>query len=285
MQLPNMIKGLCSLIIALLMITIYSDRIGAASNQIEPDKLAAESDVNQQWYEADRLAQQLYQYSVSGELDKAEQAMNEIEALFAQNKLFDGLSMERVRALSTTVLDAKWELDRIQVKQELLIEAASRLHLAIDAKTHAKKAMWLQYEQVLRQEMSDMLQAQSVEQWQRLSKEWAIHIERIMPAVTMQRPNESVEMLRSLVALIQKTNSNEVSIEQAKDALRQVEETWLHEVFGRVGEKAAWAIAGSSDDTWRTMMWLACFVSVTLAYVGYMKYRHLNEDIHSNPWQ
>lgn len=238
----------------------------------------------QRWHQLDELSERIYQQSVEGDLLQALQTMNKVEELLGKSAMFDHMTVEQIEAITDTIISVKGELHRAQIQQEQLVHAASKLRLVMDAVTHPKKAMWLQYEQVLHQEMADMLQSENKAAWDQRSKAWVTHVDRILPAITIQRPVETVEMMRSLMALVEQTYISKVDMEQAKSALRDAEEMWMTALFGKSGDTATWASVGELGIPWRFVMWIGCIVSVSLAYVGYVKYRQRDEEIHSGPW-
>ncbi|MGZ9584065.1 sporulation protein YpjB [Paenibacillus marinisediminis] len=243
-----------------------------------------EEDVKSRWEQVDMLSESLYQLSVVGDVLKGIARMADIEALLSDRGMFDHMRIEQVKAISDSVIQVKNELHRVQIQPQKLMHMTSRLRLAVDAITHPKKPMWLQYDKVLHQEMSDMLQAETKEQWIKVSSAWMEHVDRILPAVTMQRPIQTVEMMSSLVALVKKTHENQAGIDQAKAALRDAEEVWMRALFGHGRDQTTWAHAGESSIPWKSVMWLACIVSVTLAYVGYIKYQHRDDEMWNGPW-
>lgn len=256
--------------------------VAASSNQLNHSN--AEDEAAQRWHQLDEHSEQLYQQTVEGDVVSALQTLAKMEQLLREPGMFDHMAVEPVEAVTDTVILVKGELHRAQLQQEKLVHSTSKLRLVMDAVTHPKKAMWLQYEHVLHQEMSDMLQSETKEQWDQRSRSWVTHVDRILPAVTIQRPVETVEMMRSLMALVEQSYSAKINMDQAKSALRDAEEMWMHALFGKNGEAATWASAGELGIPWRFVMWIGCIVSVSLAYVGYVKYRQRDEDIHHGPW-
>lgn len=256
--------------------------VAASSNQLNHSN--AEDEAAQRWHQLDEHSEQLYQQTVEGDVVSALQTLAKMEQLLREPGMFDHMAVEPVEAVTDTVILVKGELHRAQLQQEKLVHSTSKLRLVMDAVTHPKKAMWLQYEHVLHQEMSDMLQSETKEQWDQRSRSWVTHVDRILPAVTIQRPVETVEMMRSLMALVEQSYSAKINMDQAKSALRDAEEMWMHALFGKNGAAATWASAGELGIPWRFVMWIGCIVSVSLAYVGYVKYRQRDEDIHHGPW-
>lgn len=254
----------------------------ASSGQLNHSN--AEDEAAQRWHQLDEHSEQLYQQTVEGDVISALQTLTKMEQLLREPGMFDHMAVEPVEAVTDTVILVKGELHRAQLQQEQLIHTASKLRLVMDAVTHPKKAMWLQYEHVLHQEMSDMLQSETKEQWDQRSRSWVTHVDRILPAVTIQRPVETVEMMRSLMALVKQSYSANINMDQAKSALRDAEEMWMRALFGNNGEAPTWASAGELGIPWRFVMWIGCIVSVSLAYVGYVKYHQRDEDIHHGPW-
>ena len=269
-------RWLCACCIIILLLQGFSIRqaSAAADGKLKP---LSKAEAEERWNQIDRLSERLYHESVSEQMVKALGTMKDIEGLLLDRGMFAYMTVEQLNALTGVIVLVKGELQAVQIQQERLVDAASKLRLAVDAITHPKKPMWLQYERVLHQEMTDMLLAQTKEEWLKQSQAWIEHVERIMPAVAITRSPQTVEMMQSLVTLVKQTMQDEGRIDQAKIALRDAENLWMKSLFGITGDQAAWATPVHTEVPWRMIMWLACIVSVTLAYVGYIKYRYREE--------
>lgn len=279
-----MLRRLWIVLAAIFLIFCAVDVSIAPITKAQHNHSAVEDESAQNWQRLDGYAEQLYQQSVKGDIVFALDTVNKMEQLLIGAGMFDRMAVEKIEAITDTFIAVKGELHRAQLQQQPLIHVTSKLRLVMDAVTHPKKAMWLQYEQVLQQEMADMLQAANKTEWDQRSRAWVTHVDRILPAVMIQRSVETVEMIRSLMALVEQTYTSKIDMEQAKSALRDAEDMWMTALFGKRGDAPTWTTVGEFGLPWKFIMWIGCIVSVSLAYVGYIKYRHRDEEIHHGPW-
>lgn len=229
---------------------------------------------SENWKQLDSYAEQLYRASVAGELEQVQKTIYAMGKLFTETTFNGATSVEGVRALSDAIVQVKRILPSIQLKQEELMRATARLRLAADALAHPKQAMWLQYEQVLRDDMTRMLSTNQNKEWIPYANRWLEHVDRIRPAATIQRDVQTIELMESLTQFIRDTAKGKHSPKEANEALNKHGDTVLSQLFGT--EKANPTL-GPPTYTPLPFQWifmLAFIVCMMLAYVGFQKYRY-----------
>lgn len=229
---------------------------------------------SENWKQLDSYAEQMYRASVAGELEQVQKTLYAMGKLFTETTFNGATSVEGVRALSDAIVHVKRILPSIQLKQEELISATARLRLATDALAHPKQAMWLQYEQVLRDDMTQMLSADQNKDWIPYANRWLEHIDRIRPAATIQRNAQTIEIMESLTQLIRDTVNGKHSPKEANEALNKHGDTVLTQLFGRDKANPTLGPQAYTELPFQWVFMLAFIVCMMLAYVGYQKYRY-----------
>ncbi|MCG7406477.1 sporulation protein YpjB [Paenibacillus sp. ACRRX] len=270
-----------SVLLALIMLIFTSPLLHALNETVEESK---EQNMHQGWREVDTSTERLYRKVASGDVSGALHTVKKLELVLASPGLFDSMTAEQIKAITETYVDMKRELHAASINEKELSHAAAKFKLAVDAITHPNRSMWLQYEQVLRDDLEQMVQAATKQQWEQASRLWLEHTDRIMPAVAIQRSVQTVEMLKSINVLVMKINDSRVSRDQARRALQDYEPMLMKALFGHAKDSPAFANVAEDQIPLRVVMWLACIVTVTLAYVAYQKYRYQEHHIHAGPW-
>lgn len=237
-----------------------------------PATHTAVQSAREKWKQLDEYADQIYRASVAGELEKIQQAIHAMGKLFTETMFHDVTSVEGVRALSDAIIQVKRILPSIQLKQDEWMGAVARLRLATDALNHPKQAMWLQYEQVLRDDMAGMLATDKKGAWLRHAQRWLEHIDRIRPAATIQREVQTIEMMESLNQLVRETAAGKHSPKEANTALNKYGDAVLIQLFGTSKVNPTLGPLGYTPMPLQWIFILAFIVCLMLAYVAYRKY-------------
>ncbi|MBN3527599.1 sporulation protein YpjB [Paenibacillus apiarius] len=235
-------------------------------------KLEPEPGAN--WRMLDKQAEELYRYVVAGEWEKAQHKVTEMGKLMSETSFTGATGVEGVRALSDAIVQVKRALPAVEINEAKLMHVTARLRLAADALTHTKQPMWLQYEQVLRDDMNRLMQAERKEDWRLRANQWLEHIDRIRAAAIIQRNPETIEIMESIVQLVQRGVQGEIRTAEVNQALNKYGDVLLSQLFGKTKEEPA---LGSLQNHSLPMQWtfmLAFIVCMTLTYVAFQKYRY-----------
>ncbi|MBD8497595.1 sporulation protein YpjB [Paenibacillus arenosi] len=244
-----------------------------------------QSDVNiLNWKEADRIAAAMYKDSVNGNMTNIHANMKNFTTVLSAPGMFDHMTYEQMKAITDSVIRFKQTFVAAQQDEQKLERAAARLRLVIDAVTHEQDAMWRQYATVIMDEMKQMANAKSAAEWKQVSLQWLEHMDRLLPAASMDRSPEVIEMASSMIALVNKGMRGEVKHEDVQRALKDYESVILDNLFGSTKELETIAPIVEEPIPMQVLIWLGCIVTVTLAYVAYQKYRYDRNGIHNSPW-
>lgn len=262
--------------------SIMQERTAA---ELDSSKLSSMNpSASQEWALVDRTAEQMYRKIVEGDANGAFEILVQLEKALAAPHLFDEWKAEHIHVLTDSYVQLKKQFHAAKRDDDALEHAVARFRFATDTITHPDQPMWLQYADILRNDMDQMLQAVDSMQWKETSLKWLEHMDRILPAASLQRSANTIEMIQSVVALIQQSHQSKVSMEQVKRTLQDYEGMWMKELFGASKDLTTFSVNNEEPLPLRAIIWLTCIVTVTLAYVAYQKYRDDEEQIRSGPW-
>ncbi|WP_028544279.1 sporulation protein YpjB [Paenibacillus taiwanensis] len=270
-----------SVLLAVIILIFTSPLLHALNDTVKESK---EQTIHQGWRMVDASTERLYRKVASGDVSGALHTVKELERAFSSAELFHNMTTDQMNVITETYKDMLRKLQAASSNGKELSHAVAKFKLAVDALAHPDQSMWLQYEQVLRDDLEQMVQAVTKQQWDQASRLWLEHTDRIMPAVAIQRPVQTIEMLKSINVLVLKITDAEASRDQARKALQNYEPMLMKALFGHIKDSPAFANVTEDQIPLRVVMWLACIVTVTLAYVAYQKYRYQEHHIHAGPW-
>ncbi|WP_195570916.1 sporulation protein YpjB [Paenibacillus sp. 1001270B_150601_E10] len=248
------------------------------------NKSTSNPSTSQEWALVDQTAEQMYRKVVDGDQNGAFEILVQLEAALAAPHLFDEWKAEHIHVITGSYVELKRQFHAIKRDSDALEHAVAKFRFATDAVTHPDQPMWLQYADILRDDLDQMLQAVDSMQWEQSSRKWLEHIDRILPAASLQRSPNTIEMIHSVMALVQQSHKSKVTVEQVKRTLQEYEGMWMKELFGPSKDLTTFSMDQEQPLPMRAIIWLTGIVTVTLAYVAYQKYRDDEEQIRSGPW-
>ena len=251
--------------------------LAPAAAASEPNGIAGKPE--ERWQKLDRQAEARYQAVKKQELEQARQLVQQMGEAMTDTSFYGATGVEGVRALSDAIVQVKRALPAIELNEERLMHAAARLRLASDALIHKKQAMWLQYEQMLRDEMNRMKQVTQEAEWLSSAKQWLLHVDRIRPAAAIQRSPETMEFIESLVRLVERAVAKKTSLAEVNQALNRHGDEWLRQLFGKTKDAPTF---GQEDTGALPIQWTLLFTFIicsVLFYVALQKYRYEHDSI------
>lgn len=251
--------------------------LAPAAAASEPNSMAGKSE--ERWLKLDQQAEAIYQAVKTQELEQARQLVQKMGESMTDTSFYGVTGIEGVRALSDAIVQVKRALPAIELNEERLMHVAARLRLASDALIHKKQAMWLQYEQMLRDEMNRMKQVKQEKEWLSSAKQWLLHVDRIRPAATIQRSPETMEVIESLVRLVERAVAKQMSLAEVNQALNRHGEEWLSQLFDKTKDAPTF---GQEDTGTLPLEWTLLFTFIVcsiLFYVAFQKYRYEHDAI------
>lgn len=231
-------------------------------------------DMYAKWEQLDYYAGEIYRDSVDGKLGKVQQTVMKMEKLLTETTFNNVTSVEGVRALRNTIVQVKHVLSSVGLRQGTMVNATAKLHLATDAIIHPKQAMWLQYEQMLRDDIAHMLATDTQEDWIPLAQHWLQHVDRILPAAAIQCNPQIIEIMESLRKLVAESILGRHTPKDANAVLNKYNEMVMMQLFGSSKARAALVPFVHQPMPLQWAFMLAFIVCIMLAYVAYQRYHY-----------
>ncbi|WP_052516638.1 sporulation protein YpjB [Paenibacillus popilliae] len=270
-------RWLVILVIVVGIIGMCTLRLAPAAVAIGTNSMAGKPE--ESWLKLDQQAEAIYQAVKKQELERARQLVQKMGESMTDTSFYGATGVEGVRALSDAIVQVKRALPAVERNEERLMHVTARLRLASDALIHKKQAMWLQYEQMLRDEMNRMKQVKQEKEWLSSAKQWLLYVDRIRPAATIQRSPETVEVIDSLVRLVERAVAKQAPLAEVNQALNRHGDEWLRQLFGKTKDAPTF---GQEDTGTLPLQWTLLFTFIVcsvLFYVAVQKYRYEHDSI------
>ncbi|WP_160647301.1 sporulation protein YpjB [Chengkuizengella marina] len=194
---------------------------------------------------------------------------------------YEGLtSIEGLRALSDTFIMAKRNFNSVNLSEQDALLSSAKVHLVIDALSHQKEPMWLQYYSVLNSDLSELQTAASLgnkEKTSQLIETYKQHYDFIRPAMIINREPENIEQLDSYLTFLQ----NHISVDDKKENVNAVIEElkrFLKEVFYQNQSSTVSPLTGDQTIfSWAIS--IGTIIVSVLFYVGWRRYDYEKTNI------
>ncbi|WP_139489142.1 sporulation protein YpjB [Brevibacillus dissolubilis] len=229
---------------------------------------------NQQLAELDKIASEMLNDTVKGDLDGARANIDKLAEIFPNQILPVTIRIESLNAVTQSILAAKKSFSASKVSEEKLLWHATQVRVAIDALSHAHQPMWREYYNPYAKQMQNLMKA-SVERdlsefKDQFEQNYQLYL-AIRPAMSVQMKESDMEVVSSSYArMMQQLRTGDVEWQEIRDSLRDLNGV-MQEAF--VGEdKSALGMLMGSESPYMLMATIGMVVSVTLAYVAWVKY-------------
>lgn len=294
--------GATIVLAAFLMITAgcASDWVRTAAVHETSETYAQTTDLGGN--KAIRLADELYNAANKGNRQLAYTALVQLEREAHRSEVRAMGTSRGWRAFDASIESAKKAFTQKPNGEEAYLQAA-RLRLAIDA-LYRSSPLWLQYQNVIQEDLERLRQAWVIEWEDRSSAELAalnvlrIHAERFEVAALLERPEADVTHFQDLMNRMEYAIVYAVKSGGANERNRTLDRVWLElqnsaDVLfsdGPVAKAASGELpeaAAAGPATSRIMppasgmagreqlatMFIAAFVMGVLAFVGWQRYK------------
>ncbi|MFC4103700.1 sporulation protein YpjB [Paenibacillus xanthanilyticus] len=266
-----------------------------------------------------KIADELYNAANKGDRQHAYSALVQLERESKRDEVRSMGTLKGWQAFDASIQSAKKAFTQKPNGEEAYLQAA-RLKLAIDA-LYRSSPLWLQYQDVIQEDLERLRQAWVIEWEDRASAELAalnvlrIHAERVEVAALLERPEADVSHFQDLMNRMEYAIVYAAKSSGAKERNRNLDRVWLElqnsadVLFNdnaatktASGELSDAAAAGPAPT--RIMppvpaapvreqlatMFIAAFVMGVLAFVGWQRYKF--EESHGasypppkSPWE
>jgi len=222
-------------------------------------------------------AEAMYNHAKGGNYEEARIELDRFSDLLTTVSYQGITTLEGVNALTQTVVAARRIYNGIQISDKDALVAATQLRLIADALTHKNNPMWLEYEQVLKNDADQLREMTSqsndvgsLASLQRLHNHYLI----IQPSIIITRDISLVEKVDSLfsflTAELSKGKVNYSTVSQGLEHLHIV----LNDMFESSDSQTIVPIMIQQNNVIWTVFIASVIISV-LFYVAWRRYREL----------
>ncbi len=225
--------------------------------------------------EMKQTSEEVYYMAKQGRVIDVKMHLQTLESQVSTFRFSGVTSLEGFHALSESIIEAKRVFNAVRFSQDKGIAAAARIHLALDAMTHPAQPMWLQYYNVLIQDLGEIKSASLIKQADQTrltANRMYEHYTIIRPSIMINRDDITVEQIDSLFTFIAtQLNKKQVDYTNIESAIHQFYELW-DQVFMKKSRQAYVAISTKYEIIVR-IIGLGSFILLVLTYVGWRKYQ------------
>ncbi|WP_193726914.1 sporulation protein YpjB [Paenibacillus guangzhouensis] len=222
--------------------------------------------------------ERIYQGAISGETKQVREDVAQIEQMLKQIPLGRLTSVEGIRALTNSIIEAKRTVHAVSIDPDRWLVVTAKMRLAVDALVNAKEGLWTQYYKAFIEDMNKLesaAKASSKEEFASAFRELQQHYERIRPAVIIVHPADSVEKFDSYMSFLQTASQSQPF--QGKHVAEAVAmgNPIIQELFMKRTDKPTFVPPiGTGQDPWIWIVGIGAVVVTVLTYVGYRKYQY-----------
>ena len=221
-------------------------------------------------------ANKLYFYTLDGNFLEVLRSIKRIDQKIQHIRYEQVKSVEAIHELLHTVIEVKQAVTQLRPDAQLMQLASAKLRLAIDTLEHPEKPMWLQYYDVLVEDLAIIVRGGTqgqlstmIDNMERLEQ----HYSMIRPAMAMTRQPEHVQQIDAWLKYLKRITSkmpvNLTELNRVSD-----EGTILmKQVFERDKDVSGWKISTKKEVDIYTTVCMACVLFAALSYVSYRKYK------------
>lgn len=212
-----------------------------------------------------QLADQFYNAAKAGEIGEARKHIIAINDMVVTVHFEGVVSVEGLEALLETIIAGKQAFAAISLERQEATVAAAKVRLAVDALSHPKNPMWLQYYNVLKADglalhkaVNSNEETQISEALQRMLAHYAI----IRPALLINREPAEVNKMDSYLKFLHN---------EPQHMLKKGEyELMLSELFER---QASSTYVELDAQQHVSMLWTAVIGGIIISVLGYVAWR------------
>ncbi|WP_149093616.1 sporulation protein YpjB [Paenibacillus terrae] len=226
--------------------------------------------------ELDRAAAMLYRDVMDGNIEKARADVAEVSRWFSTGQVQAALSVEAIHALSGSILEVQQATQSVQASPDEWVKAAANLRLATDAIAHPRQPLWQQYYKILKEDVRGLNSQFAKGNMKGFAAGASVledHYETIRTAALISGKTTEVVRTDSWISYIKGLgNQQNADASAIRGALEQGNPTF-NALFGREKDATALAPFIPYESERRAELAIGLTILLTLAYVGYRKYR------------
>jgi sporulation protein YpjB len=223
-----------------------------------------------------RTADDMYKKAMDGQMMEARNMLLQLSDQITHIQFQGVTSIEGLHALTTSITEAKRVYNAASLSHIEGQTAAAQIRLATDALTHASQPMWLQYDKVLRNDLTNLEQAvkasneqETVINYEKLKQ----HIFLIHPSLQISRDPSLIEKLDSIINFIQTgVRSKPMASQNVVKGIEQLQHT-LDQIFNKRQEATAYLPLADNQTPIIWVLLIGAIISTVLTYAGWRMFK------------
>lgn len=224
-----------------------------------------------------QTAEIVYQGAIEGNLTDVRSNVAQLESMLKQIPLGELTSVEGIRALTNSIVETKRVVNAVKVDLNRWRFTTAKMRLAVDALTHPKQPMWVQYYKVFLDDIDQLERAVKAGQGTntlQAFRGFQEHYELIRPSAIIQRDPSTIEAADSYVSYLQtRAMAQPLSKDQVLEAIVMAKPI-LQQLFQKTTDSPTFVPIGTEDDIWVWTFGIGAVVITVLSYVGWRKYQY-----------
>lgn len=224
--------------------------------------------------EIDRLAGEMLELTKRGEVEGAQQRIEQLADRFPNLTLPVTIRIESLNAVTQSILAAKQRFASRQTDEEQLLWHATQVRVAIDALHHGDRPMWREYYPSYATQMQKLKQAAVERDFHQFREQFEENYRlylAIKPGMSVQLSEAHLNQIASAYDTISREIRNhQLEWQVVREALRTLNGSMENAFMGE--ERSAIAMLMMPGSPLTPIVTMVALLFVTLTYVGYKKY-------------
>lgn len=229
-----------------------------------------EESKRESWQKLNGLAEQALDLAQRNQWEASKKRLGQLTSHFLALKTGDYVErLEQVQVLTQTIVQAEEALNRVTPDPEEIIQRLLRLRLVLDAVSHHRQPLWLNYYPNIIKTMDELIEALQEDKrdlfYQRINQ-LASQYEFIRPAIVVSHDAETVAKMDSKIKFLMDKRSELWHDEKRRLAfLEGLEKDWKYIFYQNHQEQSISFIY--------LMIGMGTLICSVLTYVAWRKYR------------
>lgn len=238
---------------------------------VKPNEVGAELDHQQEWQKLNQFAEEALFLVQRAEYDASRKRLNDLSAHFLTLELTQHLErIDQAKILIEAIIQARNELNRASIAPEEAERQVLRLRLALDAVSHKKQPLWLNYYSVIDSDLKEsivLLEEGQRDQFYQSINQLLYDYEFIRPAIFVSHSNSLVQQLDSQIQFFSKESNQLWENKEQTAAVLEQFDSQLKQAFFKETDKT------SIQSLLYLLLGIGGMICSALCYVAYRKYK------------
>lgn len=254
-----------NVVVLVLILMFPNQSIGLADQTVH-----VENEKQAKWQKLNQLAEESLLFAKKQEFGASKNSLNELSALFISIEIGQYVNrIEQAQILLETIVQAKESLNPLQPNQEQVEQKILRMRLALDAVSHKKQPLWINYYPTMAKTISELmytLEHNERDRFYHLLNQLSVQFEMVRPAIIVSHPPGVAEKTESQLSYIQ---SNKGELWQNKDQAMQMLKAFERQIKIAFFQK----VDNSLQSFLFIILGIGTLICSVLSYVAWRKYK------------